>query len=74
MLNIARAYIYASVKGPSQDHKDSIEGEVSHDKRVRERVRIGGHATIQRQCVCCRLAGGRGEVFTRVWDARPDEA
>lgn len=23
-------------------------------------------ATIQRQCVCCRLAEGRGEVFTRV--------
>lgn len=29
---------------------------------------VGGRATIQRQCVCCRLAGGRGEVFTRVWD------
>lgn len=38
--------------------------------RAKEReMRVGGHATIQRQCVCCRLAGGRGEVFTRVWDA-----
>lgn len=25
-----------------------------------------GYVTIQRQCVCCRLAEGRGEVFTRV--------
>jgi len=40
-------------------------------------MRVGGHATIQRQCVCCRLAEerARGEVFTRVWDeSRPGEA
>lgn len=46
-------------------------GETDHDGRRERRggnTRVGGHATIQRQCVCCRLAGGRGEVFTRVWD------
>lgn len=48
------------------------KGKPATMRRAKERegggMRIGGHATIQRQCVCCRLAGGRGEVFTRVWD------
>lgn len=48
-----------------------MEGKPTTSGRRERRggnTRVGGHATIQRQCVCCRLAGGRGEVFTRVWD------